>query len=148
MALRLNLDKVHEFAIVNIPGGGTQQRLVRTSPYVRLKAGEGPPVFIQGGVLFFEGGDVVKPDQLPGWFDAQLRTLNKHTLAEVGWAGLPWEQQTSDETPPASTTSNDQSLDQSLDLLLESSTVLDTPAPETAPEPTAAQPATTLFPEG
>ena len=85
--------KTHHFQ--RIPGT-TTVRLQRITPYIRLCEGEGPPVFLQDGQAWSEGGEAaLDRAALPPWFSAQLERLTPAARAAVGWA-LP-----DDPPPPA-----------------------------------------------
>jgi hypothetical protein len=58
--------------------------MVRSQPYTRLNAGEGPPVFIQAGQFFSEGGPVLKPDEVPDWLDEEIARMTPGARQEVG----------------------------------------------------------------
>lgn len=50
---------------------GTGQKytvLVKNNPYLRLNSGDGPPIFVQGGKAYSEGGDEYELGDLPPWF--------------------------------------------------------------------------------
>lgn len=78
MALRLSLtpDKVR------VQRG--QAVVAESYPYVRLKKDDGPPIYIQNGHYFFEGGPEVKPDQFPDWIEEEVNKLNHDTRVAVG----------------------------------------------------------------
>lgn len=81
----LNLNKVHHYE--RVPGTQLEVRLIRTDPYVRVCAGGGPPLFIQGGQVYAEGGPTV--DQFPEWFEGEVAKIAAPVLASVGWGGTP-----------------------------------------------------------
>lgn len=67
---------------------GTQEsRLTRLTPYLRLSHKEDPPVYIQGGAVYSEGGPAL--ETLPDWFHAELAKLSPAALQEVGWKSAP-----------------------------------------------------------
>lgn len=57
---------------------------VTTSHYVRLFSGAGPPVFVQHGKFFCEGGPELKDHELPDWLDDELAKLSEAVRREVG----------------------------------------------------------------
>ena len=71
--------KTHEFTMKR-----GQPVISRTNPYVRLCRGEGPPVFIQGGSFYYEGGQEVKEGEFPDWLPEMLKTLSLEVREEVG----------------------------------------------------------------
>ena len=76
MALRLSL-RPHSLV--------KRQGLVVTgqaNPYVCLRSEGGPPVFIQGGHFFWEGGDLC--DEVPDWALEACKKLTKEVRKEVG----------------------------------------------------------------
>jgi hypothetical protein len=75
----LALDKVHEYQ--KIPGT-SEVRLIRTQPYVRLTHENWPPIFIQGGQFYYQGGPPVTP--LPEWVAEEVARLSPACRAEVG----------------------------------------------------------------
>lgn len=56
--------------------------LTRVEPYVRLSSGEGPPIFIQNGAFWTEGGERVSDP--PGWVEDAVDRLDDRTKEEVG----------------------------------------------------------------
>jgi hypothetical protein len=75
------LRKVHEYQ--RVPNT-TEVRLVRTTPYVRLRgSADDPPLFIQGGQVYSEGGQIIADP--PAWFWDELAKVSDGTLREVGW---------------------------------------------------------------
>ncbi len=55
------------------------------SPVVRLAQGMGPPLFIQEGKVYAEGGDEIPKDQLPGWFHEQVKIMTPQARLEIGY---------------------------------------------------------------
>lgn len=84
--------KVHHYQ--RIPGT-TMARLVKVTPYIRLshatvdeKGGTQatPPVFLQDGQAWSEGGDAPIPThELPAWVSEALGRLTVQARQEVGW---------------------------------------------------------------
>jgi hypothetical protein len=61
-------------------------RLQKVTPYLRLSAEGGPPIFLQGGQAWSETGtDAIPREALPPWFEAALAGLTPQARAEVGW---------------------------------------------------------------
>jgi len=76
----LTLTAVHETA--RDPNTGLD-RVTRENPYVRLKQGEFPPLYIQGGNVYDESGNPQK--NLPDWFMEELAKAEPAQLARAGW---------------------------------------------------------------
>jgi hypothetical protein len=76
----LTLTQVHETA--KDPNTGLD-RITRENPYVRLKQGEFPPLYIQGGQVYDESGTVQKT--MPAWFMEEIEKANPAQLARAGW---------------------------------------------------------------
>ena len=66
--------------------GTNVRRVTKIKPYIRLNAEKGPPIFIQEGTLYSEGGQVVK--EVPEWFDAELSKCSKTMLKMVKFDGI------------------------------------------------------------
>ena len=61
-------------------------RLQRTTPYLRLCEGEGPPIYLQAGQAWSEGGaEPLAAEALPAWFDSAVMRLTLQARREVGW---------------------------------------------------------------
>ncbi len=45
----------------------------------------GPPLFIQEGKVYAEGGDEIPKDQLPGWFHEQVKIMTPQARLEIGY---------------------------------------------------------------
>lgn len=77
----------HELSLrphdVRTTGDGTRIG-VTVSPYVRLAKGQDPPVFVQGGKFFCEGGPELKKGELPPWLEEELAKLSEATRRDVG----------------------------------------------------------------
>src|SRR4030095_4565127 len=65
--------------------GSLEMRLVETNPYIRLRSGNEPPIFLQGGVAYDEGGVVVA--QWPEWLQQAGAALDPAPRAGA-WAGV------------------------------------------------------------
>jgi hypothetical protein len=64
---------------------GNQAVLVRVQPYVRLKNGEeSPPIFVQSGKFWAEGGDEIDEDDLPDWVAGEIAKMSKTAKREAG----------------------------------------------------------------
>ena len=75
--------KVHHYQ--RIPGT-TMVRLQKVTPYIRLCEGAGPPIYLQDGQAWSEGGaDPLDVATLPEWFRTGLARLTPAARAEVGW---------------------------------------------------------------
>jgi predicted RNA-binding Zn-ribbon protein involved in translation (DUF1610 family) len=79
--MALTLDFVHRYT--RVPGS-LEMRLVETNPYIRLRSGYEPPIFLQGGVAYDEGGAVVA--QWPEWLQQAVAALTPAARAEAGFA--------------------------------------------------------------
>lgn len=72
---------VHEYAA---DAGGGVRRLVREHHYLRLRGpADSPPVFLQDGKCWDEGGGVLDPP--PKWLKEALKGLTPAARAVVGW---------------------------------------------------------------
>lgn len=67
--------------------------LAHLNPYVRLKAStkdedgeliDHAPVFIQGGVYYYEGGVEIPAKEIPSWVPAEVAKLSEKVKREVG----------------------------------------------------------------
>lgn len=56
--------------------------LVRALPYIRLRNGDEPPVFIQEGTFYTESGDKIETP--PAWVHSQLENVTDRAKREVG----------------------------------------------------------------
>ncbi len=59
------------------------ERVVRVSPYVRIAQRGGPTLYLKEGQVYTESGK--KVDQLPPWFEEELKKISSKVLAEVGF---------------------------------------------------------------
>jgi hypothetical protein len=57
-------------------------KIGRYTPYVRINSSEGPPLFIQGGKFYSEGGEMVK--DLPDWVDDEVAKMSPTAKRECG----------------------------------------------------------------
>jgi hypothetical protein len=83
----LTLNKVQEYE--RVPGTALDVRLVRTNHYIRICAGGGPPVYVQGGRCYGEGGPEI--DVLPDWFAGEMAKVSAKARTEVGWQDVAVE---------------------------------------------------------
>lgn len=58
--------------------------VARVTPYIRLRSGENPPIFVQGGAFYWEGGQRVKDADLPDWVEPELDKLTPEVRREAG----------------------------------------------------------------
>ena len=71
--------KVHEF---KTDPNTHQAKIVGFHPYIRLKGNrDDPPVFVQDGVPFAEGGEPM--EYLPDWFAEEARKVNEGSARQV-----------------------------------------------------------------
>jgi hypothetical protein len=70
--------------VKNRPTDGREAQLVRAIPYIRICAEEGPPIFIQNGTFYSEGGEVFKKETLPDWAEDEIDALTPEAKKEVG----------------------------------------------------------------
>lgn len=57
----------------------------RVTPYIRLMQGGGPPIFLQDGRFFYEGGKEVPDKDLPDWVEEQMESCSKEQLKACGF---------------------------------------------------------------
>lgn len=74
------LTHVHETA--KDPNTGLD-RVTGENPYVRLKQGDFAPLYIQGGLVYDESGNVMR--SLPDWFEEELAKVSPAQLARCGY---------------------------------------------------------------
>jgi hypothetical protein len=79
----LQLSRVH--VTEKIQGTHNETRVVRTNHYIRLADGNHPPLYIQGGQVFSEGGPLVAEEELPDWFWLAAQKCSPDALAAVGF---------------------------------------------------------------
>jgi hypothetical protein len=70
--------RVHEYGKVD---GSPFTKIIKSSHYIRMSAYGNPPIYIQGGRLYSEGGDEVKNP--PSWFWEEVKKLTDKALEEV-----------------------------------------------------------------
>lgn len=74
---------VQEFAA---DAGGGKRRLIAEHHYVRLRGpAADPPVFLQAGKVYDEGGGVIDP--APKWVREAVKGLTPTIRQAVGWGG-------------------------------------------------------------
>ena len=79
--MTLELDKVHEYTT----GKKGEPKMLRVRPAVRLRKGDSPPIFVQDGKFWYEGGEEEIPqDELPEWVAGQLDLMSADARREVG----------------------------------------------------------------
>lgn len=78
---KLALDKVH--VLEKIPGS-LQFRLTKTNPAMRL-ARKDDVVYLQGGKVFDQGGNLLAKEKQPGWLADEMKTCNPVALRECGF---------------------------------------------------------------
>jgi hypothetical protein len=101
----LQLSKVH--LTEKISGTYNESRVIRTNHYIRVVAGNGPPLYIQGGEVFSEGGPLMEEKDIPDWFWVEVCKLSDSALKAVGYE-MPLEKYnavqnlliTSEPSPP------------------------------------------------
>lgn len=76
----LTLTRVH--VAEKVPGSD-QSRVTRTNHYIRVYAEDGPPMYIQNGSVYSEGGPLVDPEDYPTWFWTEASKCTEHALATV-----------------------------------------------------------------
>lgn len=65
----------------------SQPTLIRVTPYVRLREHDGPPLFLQGGQVYSEGGPLIPREEWPEWLPSAIARLNNVGLEESGFKG-------------------------------------------------------------
>lgn len=79
----LNLSP-HEYAV----HPDTQQPvLTRVNAYVRIREGMDPPMVLQAGRVYGEGGDFVPEESWPTWLPGAILKLNPKIQEECGFQG-------------------------------------------------------------
>lgn len=96
MALMLN--KVHDYQ--KVPGKRHDVRLVGEHHYVRLGGNGLPPIFIQDGHCYSEGGEELALDKLSEPFWVEARKITPEMRRTVGLV-LPEERQKPEPVVPA-----------------------------------------------
>jgi hypothetical protein len=57
----------------------------RVTPYIRLCQGDGPPIFLQNGTYFYEGGEEVPKGDLPDWLEELQGKCSPEQLKACGF---------------------------------------------------------------
>lgn len=73
--------QVHKYE--KVPGTQTT-RLAKVTPYLRITRDGHPPLYLQGGKAFGEGGAEI--ETLPIWFDEELAKVSPKAREEIGWS--------------------------------------------------------------
>ena len=74
------LTKVHDYQVVK---GTGEVRLMKENIYVRLKEGlDNPPLFVQNGIVYGEGGDQIS--EVPSWFWVQAQRVGEVVAKQSG----------------------------------------------------------------
>lgn len=77
----LALDAVHELQ----KRPGTDHLIVtRVNPYIRFVQEGHPPVIIQKGRFYSDGGQPIDREQLPDWVEKRVKGLSPEAKAKVG----------------------------------------------------------------
>jgi hypothetical protein len=77
------LNRVTEYAPVP---GSSELKLVAERHYIRLRgSADDPPLYIQQGCVFGEGGDPIAVADLPAWFWEELAKCAPASLLAAGW---------------------------------------------------------------
>ena len=58
---------------------------IRVTPYIRLCQGDGPPVFLQNGKFFYEGGEEVPDTDVPDWVEELMKGCSQEQLKATGF---------------------------------------------------------------
>lgn len=66
-----------------VPGSSNESRIVRTHHYIRVAANGSPPLYVQGGQIFSEGGPLV--DEVPDWFWVEICKCSDAALRAAGF---------------------------------------------------------------
>ena len=103
MALDLLPDKLKR-----VPGT-RNMRVVSRKPYIRLSAHGGPPIFLQAGKTWGEGGILIKATERPEWFQEELQKVPQTQLEQVDWniPGRKGARATANTPPPKSDQTNE-----------------------------------------
>lgn len=79
----LTLTKVHEYAKIRDEEGRELVKIVKRRPTIRLRSGyENPPIFIQEGQAYDEGGGIVSDANLPSWFFDEIKKVSHEALLQ------------------------------------------------------------------
>lgn len=81
--MTLSLVSVHEHARTTLEDGSMGVKLVRVNPYLRLTAEGQGPIFIQGGVAYWDGDGGVA-DPIPEWVYSEAEKVSERVKKETG----------------------------------------------------------------
>jgi len=62
-----------------------QPVLTRIQAYVRVREGDSPPLFLQGGQVYSEGGPLIPAEDWPDWLEGHIKRLSPLALEECGF---------------------------------------------------------------
>lgn len=82
MALNLN---PHEFAV---DPNTLQPVMTRVQSYIRLREGTDPPMFLQAGKVYSEGGQLIPREKWPGWLQDAILQMTPPALEECGFTAF------------------------------------------------------------
>jgi hypothetical protein len=74
--------KTHDVTVNKATGEATGTRV---TPYIRLCQGDGPPIFLQNGGYFYEGGEEVPKDKHPDWLEELQEACSRESLKACGF---------------------------------------------------------------
>lgn len=80
--MSFSLTNVQEFARTTMDDGSIGMRLIRSNPYVRLRKGDDPPIFVQSGIAYWEDGKLV--ETMPEWFEEEAKKTTARVQKETG----------------------------------------------------------------
>ncbi len=88
--MALTLTRVHEYARHrDSVTGELRQQMIGHHPYLSLKTGDSPTVYLQDGRVYYEGGEPIL-GELPDWVRMAMTTCTPEALRAVGFAaGVP-----------------------------------------------------------
>jgi hypothetical protein len=59
--------------------------LTRVQPYIRIHEGTDPPMFLQAGNVYSEGGGLVHEQNWPAWLPGMIERLSPGAKEETGF---------------------------------------------------------------
>jgi hypothetical protein len=62
-----------------------QPTLVKITPYVRLRDADDPPMFLQQGKVYSEGGQLIPQSKWPAWLEDAILQLTPLAQEEAGF---------------------------------------------------------------
>ena len=100
----LMLDRAHEVKV--LPDGNA--RVVKSNPYRRLVAQNEPPVIIQKGAFWSDGGQRIQIKDVPDWARKTVDGMTQAARHEVGLPpdGLNWDGDEPEAAPQPEESSN------------------------------------------